>query len=194
MDRFSHENSHIDPRGADVGSSGDFVPAERSIPLDARYPVDGALKDDHQNDERSPADGDRPDAGAVRHGDGLLHGDTGCEIFGPAKLADRSRRHGRAGRCVASVQGRMPERCGCAECRAGDALPDRAQGWPGCFQLKLPIAAPRFDKVWFWRVNLGDRKGQKCRIVATGTLNAALIEFDDGYRVVSSRYAVRKPK
>ena len=45
---------------------------------------------------------------------------------------------------------------------------------------------------WRWRKYLPERFGQACRVVATGTLNSVLIEFDDGYRVVSSRYAVRK--
>ena len=50
-----------------------------------------------------------------------------------------------------------------------------------------------YDRVWFWKKWLGDRKGQRCRIVARGTMNSCLIEFeDDGYRVITSRYAVRK--
>ncbi len=49
-----------------------------------------------------------------------------------------------------------------------------------------------FDRVWFWRKWLPERKGQRCRIIARGKMNAALIEFEDGYRVISSRYAVRK--
>lgn len=48
-----------------------------------------------------------------------------------------------------------------------------------------------FDRVWWWRKWLPERKGQKCRIVARGTMNAALVEFEDGRRVVTSRYAVR---
>lgn len=30
-----------------------------------------------------------------------------------------------------------PERCTCAECRELDALPDRLQGIPGTWQMKL---------------------------------------------------------
>lgn len=45
---------------------------------------------------------------------------------------------------------------------------------------------------WRWRKYLGERYGQACRVVTIGTMNSALIEFEDGYRVVSSRYAVRK--
>jgi len=50
-----------------------------------------------------------------------------------------------------------------------------------------------YDRVWYWRKWLPDRKGQPCRIVVRGrSMNSALIEFEDGYRVVSSRWAVRK--
>lgn len=48
--------------------------------------------------------------------------------------------------------------------------------------------------VWYWKSRLGTRKGQRCRIVARGALNSVLIEFEDGFRVVTSRYAVRKAK
>lgn len=51
-----------------------------------------------------------------------------------------------------------------------------------------------YDRIWFWKKWLGERRGQRCRIVAVGKMNAALVEFADGYRVVTSRYAVRKGK
>jgi hypothetical protein len=41
---------------------------------------------------------------------------------------------------------------------------------------------------WFDR----DRKGMRCRIVARGALNSAMLEFEDGYRVVTSRSGIRK--
>lgn len=37
-----------------------------------------------------------------------------------------------------------------------------------------------------------DRKGSRCRIVARGAKNSALIEFEDGERAVVSRNALRK--
>ena len=46
--------------------------------------------------------------------------------------------------------------------------------------------------VWFWRKRLPERRGQSCRVLARGTMNSILVEFKDGYRVVTSRYAVRK--
>lgn len=45
--------------------------------------------------------------------------------------------------------------------------------------------------VWFWRSRLPERKGQPCRILARGAMNSVLVEFADGVRVVTSRYAVR---
>lgn len=45
--------------------------------------------------------------------------------------------------------------------------------------------------VWYWRKRLPERKGQSCRILARGAMNSILVEFRDGYRVVTSRYAVR---
>jgi len=45
---------------------------------------------------------------------------------------------------------------------------------------------------WRWKKYLPDRFGQGCRVIARGKLNSALVEFEDGYRVITSRYAVRK--
>ena len=47
---------------------------------------------------------------------------------------------------------------------------------------------------WYWRKWLPERRGQLCRVVVTGKMNSALVEFEDGARVVTSRYAVRKIK
>lgn len=45
---------------------------------------------------------------------------------------------------------------------------------------------------WHWRKWLPERHGQPCRVLATGRMNSALVEFEDGTRVITSRYAVRK--
>lgn len=37
-----------------------------------------------------------------------------------------------------------------------------------------------------------DRKGEKCRILARGTKNSVLLEFEDGYKVVTSRHGLRR--
>jgi len=51
---------------------------------------------------------------------------------------------------------------------------------------------PRYDHVWFWRTRLPHRKGQPCRVVVRGGMNSILVEFPDGERYCTSRYAVRR--
>ena len=46
--------------------------------------------------------------------------------------------------------------------------------------------------MWFWKSRLPERKGQLCKIIARGKMNSILVEFEDGFRVVTSRYAVRR--
>lgn len=48
--------------------------------------------------------------------------------------------------------------------------------------------------VWFWRTRLPDRKGQPCKVLARGKLNSVLVQFEDGWKVVTSRFAIRKIK
>lgn len=38
----------------------------------------------------------------------------------------------------------------------------------------------------------GKAKGQRCRMLVRGAMNSALLEFEDGYRMVSSRNALRR--
>jgi hypothetical protein len=45
---------------------------------------------------------------------------------------------------------------------------------------------------WRWKKWLPERHGKLCTVLATGKMNSALIEFEDGYKVLSSRYAVRR--
>jgi hypothetical protein len=56
-----------------------------------------------------------------------------------------------------------------------------------------PIHAGEATHVWHWRSKLFERKGQPCHILARGRMNSILVEFVDGYRVVTSRWAVREP-
>lgn len=46
--------------------------------------------------------------------------------------------------------------------------------------------------VWFWRCRLPERHGQPCVVLARGRMNSILVQFADGFRVVTSRYAVRR--
>lgn len=47
---------------------------------------------------------------------------------------------------------------------------------------------------YVFRWNRLGRKGQPCRLIARGTMNSCLLEFDDGFRVVTSRNALRRMK
>jgi len=65
-----------------------------------------------------------------------------------------------------------------------------------------------FPFVWMWRSRTWqlpditfkapwfgdgvDRKGMRCRVLTRGGMNSALVEFADGYRVVTSRGGLRK--
>ena len=54
------------------------------------------------------------------------------------------------------------------------------------------MVAVIYDHVWYWRSRLPERKGSPCRVVARSRrLGSVLVEFEDGFRVVTSRYAVR---
>lgn len=49
-----------------------------------------------------------------------------------------------------------------------------------------------FPYVWHWRARLPERRGQRHRLIATGSLNSCMIEFEDGWRVITSRNALRR--
>lgn len=49
-----------------------------------------------------------------------------------------------------------------------------------------------FDHYWYWKSRLPERKGQRCRVLVRGKMNSILVEFEDEFKVVTSRYAVRK--
>lgn len=42
------------------------------------------------------------------------------------------------------------------------------------------------------RPGMPGRKGQICKVLARGTFNSCAIEFEDGFRAVTSRNALRK--
>lgn len=52
--------------------------------------------------------------------------------------------------------------------------------------------APPLTHYWAWRKRLPERFRQPCRVIARARMNSILIEFADGVRVVTSRYAVRR--
>lgn len=49
--------------------------------------------------------------------------------------------------------------------------------------------------IWFWRASWWrpiDRKGQRCRVLVRSKMNSCLVEFEDGFKVVTSRNALRR--
>ena len=54
------------------------------------------------------------------------------------------------------------------------------------------MTKPDFDRYWRVRRTLPERFGQRLRVLARGTMNSALVEFEDGVRYVVNRWAFRK--
>lgn len=46
--------------------------------------------------------------------------------------------------------------------------------------------------VYLYAWNRCGRKGQRCRVLARGKMNSCLLEFEDGWRMVTSRNALRR--
>jgi len=47
---------------------------------------------------------------------------------------------------------------------------------------------------YYWRVRTRhpERFGTRCRVLARGKMNSCLVEFEDGFKTVTSRNYVRK--
>jgi hypothetical protein len=58
-----------------------------------------------------------------------------------------------------------------------------------------PMISSAFDQVWQWEGSWWRpvyRKGQRCRILVWApAMNSVLVEFEDGFKVNTSRWAVR---
>lgn len=46
--------------------------------------------------------------------------------------------------------------------------------------------------IWRVRTRLPNRKGTRCQVLARGKMNSCLVQFEDGYKVVTSRNYLRK--
>jgi len=51
-----------------------------------------------------------------------------------------------------------------------------------------------FPYVWRVRTRLPDRFGTLCRVNVRGAMNSCEVEFEDGYRVITSRNYLRKAR
>lgn len=51
----------------------------------------------------------------------------------------------------------------------------------------------QFNSIFTWGNNpvRAELKGKPCRVIARGKMNSVLIVFEDGRKVVTSRYAIR---
>lgn len=49
-----------------------------------------------------------------------------------------------------------------------------------------------YDHIWHSRSLMTDRAGQRLRVMIVGTLNSALVEFEDGHQCVTSRFGYRR--
>ena len=45
---------------------------------------------------------------------------------------------------------------------------------------------------YIYRWDRQGRQGQPCKVLARGKMNSCLVEFSDGYQMVTSRNAIRK--
>jgi hypothetical protein len=76
-----------------------------------------------------------------------------------------------------------------------DLLKSEAGSPVECERDGAKAAAFFFIYSWGPRGNMPgamSRKGQRCRLLARGSMNSALIEFEDGFRAVVSRNALRR--
>jgi hypothetical protein len=48
------------------------------------------------------------------------------------------------------------------------------------------------DLPYIYRWNRMGRKGERCAVTVRGTMNSCLVVFADGFRMVTSRNAIRK--
>lgn len=60
--------------------------------------------------------------------------------------------------------------------------------------MEAEINETTFDWVWRVTTRLPERKGQLCRVLVWGKMNSVLVEFEDGFQVVTSRNYLRKKK
>ena len=54
------------------------------------------------------------------------------------------------------------------------------------------VDAQNMDFPYVYRLDRQGRKGQACKVLARGTKNSRLVEFEDGYRMVTSGYAIKR--
>jgi len=53
---------------------------------------------------------------------------------------------------------------------------------------------PDYPYIWRVHTRLPERFGQACRVLIRSKMNSCLVEFEDGYKVITSRNYIRKKK
>ena len=80
--------------------------------------------------------------------------------------------------------------------RGIDALPVRGSGIIRPLtsgsprELSGQAGARTFPYIYFW--NRMERKGQACAVLARGKMNSCLVLFEDGFKAITSRNAIRR--
>ena len=54
------------------------------------------------------------------------------------------------------------------------------------------VQAAEYPMVWRWHCRLPERFGQRCRVLCRGRMNSCAVEFEDGFTVITSRWAVKR--
>lgn len=69
-------------------------------------------------------------------------------------------------------------------------------GFAVCAAKKISRLGIVEEFPYYWRVRsrLPERFGKACRVIVRGAMNSALVEFEDGYKVVTSRNYFRRLK
>ena len=50
----------------------------------------------------------------------------------------------------------------------------------------------KYPYIWRVKTRLPERKGTRCNVLVRGGMNSCLVEFEDGYKVITSRNYLRK--
>jgi hypothetical protein len=81
------------------------------------------------------------------------------------------------GRCIVCGGARVKDRTCCQPCL--DGAKDRRQQF-------------RERQLYVYRWNRMGRKGQRCVVLARGSMNSCWVKFEDGFQAITSRNALRK--
>ena len=79
-----------------------------------------------------------------------------------------------------------------AEIVALCSTPKATKGRARAAALTTSASGQQLATLYEFRWNRLGRKGQTCKCLARGTMNSCLLEFGDGFKMVTSRNALRR--